>query len=111
MNLRVYLKSKFKHNLKLSTVGHVAYHMKRLDEKNTMVLFISPYLYSKKSYWPKKVTFYQSVTSSPGDVTFRYYDVTVFVTLPVMLFECPSYLHSLILNGKVVDSRRLVGTV
>ena len=90
MNLRVYLK--FKHNLKLSTAGHVAYHMKRLDEKNTMVVFISPYLYSVKSYGPKKVTFYRNVTSSPSDVTIRYYDVTVFVTLPVMLFECPSLL-------------------
>ena len=83
---------KCKHNLKLGTAGHVAYHMKRLDERNTMVLFISPYLHSIKSYRPKKFTFYRNVTSSPSDVTIRYYDVTVFVTLPVMLFERPSLL-------------------
>ena len=34
--------------------GHVAHHMKRLDEANTMVLFISRYLYSIKSYRQKK---------------------------------------------------------
>ena len=75
MNLRVYLK--FQHNLKLSTAGHGAYHMKRLDEKNTMVLFISPYLHSMKIYWPKKVTFYRRMTSSLSDVTFPCNDVTV----------------------------------
>ena len=65
--------------------------MKCIDDSNTMVLVNSPYLYSIKSYRPKKVTLYRNVTSSPSDVTIRYYDVTVFVMLPVM-FECPSLL-------------------